>query len=83
MSESEKIGIKEAAADDDKASKSSSSEATAPQTSPRKTGFNSDFHHHVVPTEKSGALNVYIQVCWNFTGFYLPCLIYVGTAYLL
>ena len=61
MSESEKIGTKEAV-EDDKASKSSSSEATAPQTSPRKTGFNSDFHHHVVPTEKSGALNVYIQV---------------------
>ena len=63
MSESEKIGTKEAVVEDDKASKSSSSEATAPQTSPRKTGVNSDFHHHVVPTEKSGALNVYIQVC--------------------
>lgn len=41
-----------------------SSEATAPQASPKKggPGCNSDFHHHVVPTEKSGALNVYIQV---------------------
>ena len=49
----------EAAEDEDRASKASS-EATAPQASPRKT--TSGFHHHVVPTEKSGALNVYVQV---------------------
>jgi len=44
--------------EDEKASKASS-EATAPQASPKKVG--SEFHHHVVPTEKSGAINVYVQ----------------------
>ena len=47
--------------EDDQTSKDSSSEATAPQASPKKMP-NSQFHHHVVPTEKSGALNVYVQV---------------------
>ena len=47
--------------EDDQTSKDSSSEATAPQASPKKMS-NSQFHHHVVPTEKSGALNVYVQV---------------------
>ena len=46
--------------EDDQTSKDSS-EATAPQASPKKMP-NSQFHHHVVPTEKSGALNVYVQV---------------------
>ena len=46
--------------EDDQTSKDSS-EATAPQASPKKM-TNSQFHHHVVPTEKSGALNVYVQV---------------------
>merc|ERR1712141_891216 len=46
--------------EDDQTSKDSSSEATAPQASPKKMP-NSQFHHHVVPTEKSGALNVYVQ----------------------
>ena len=53
-----------ASEDEDKSSKASS-EATAPQISPKKPGSgcgNSEFHHHVVPTEKSGALNVYVQV---------------------
>lgn len=50
----------EALDQEDKASKASS-EATAPQASPKKMNSN-DFHHHVVPTEKSGALNVYVQV---------------------
>lgn len=44
--------------EEDQASKASS-EATAPQTSPKK--LPNSFHHHVVPTEKSGALNVYVQ----------------------
>ena len=46
--------------EDEKASKASS-EATAPQASPKKV-CGSEFHHHVVPTEKSGAINVYVQV---------------------
>ena len=50
--------------EDDQTSKDSSSEATAPQASPKKMP-NSQFHHHVVPTEKSGALNVYVQVGEN------------------
>ena len=45
--------------EEDQTSKASS-EATAPQTSPKK--LPNSFHHHVVPTEKSGALNVYVQV---------------------
>ena len=41
-----------------------SSEATAPQTSPKKIP-GTQFHHHVVPTEKSGALNVYVLVSYG------------------
>lgn len=55
--ETEKSG--EAAKAEDQESKGSSSDATATATSPKKTP--SGFHHHVVPTEKSGALNVYVQ----------------------
>ena len=46
--------------EDDQASKASS-EATAPQASPKKNP-GSQFHHHVVPTEHCGAINVYVQV---------------------
>merc|ERR1711935_1175634 len=61
MPETEKtVIIKEVETEDDKVSKSSSNNSTAPQISPRK-GFNSDFHHHIVATEKSGAINVYVQ----------------------
>ena len=53
----------------DKASKASS-EATAPQASPNKKVPSSEFHRHVVPTEKSGAINVYVQVTNYFYGFF-------------
>jgi len=56
--------------EDEKASKASS-EATAPQASPKKVG--SEFHHHVVPTEKSGAINVYVQVN-TFLWFLSTCI---------
>ena len=63
MSDAEKAAT--SPEEDEKASKASS-EATAPQASPKKIG-SSEFHHHVVPTEKSGAINVYVQVCLLFT----------------
>ena len=53
-----------ASEDEDKTSKASS-EATAPQASPKKgPGGPGEFHHHVVPTEHCGALNVYVQVSY-------------------
>ena len=73
MSDTEKANVVKES-EDDKVSKSSSSDATAPQTSPaRKIGVNADFHHHVVPTEKSGALNVYIQVSMYLTWDIFKC----------
>ncbi len=39
-----------------------------PKKSPT-SGAQAGFHHHVVMTDKSGALNVYVQVC----SFELSC----------
>ena len=34
----------------------------SPKKSPTSRAAESGFHHHVVMTDKSGALNVYVQV---------------------
>ena len=41
-----------------------------PNTSSRKNSTTNQFHppvqHHIVPTEKCGLLNVYVQVCFVY-----------------
>ena len=64
MSDAEKENAASTSPEEDEKASKGSSEATAPQASPRKV-CGSEFHHHVVPTDKSGAINVYVQVNAN------------------
>ena len=48
------------------------SQSPVPNSSSRKNSthqFNPVVQHHIVPTEKCGLLNVYVQVCYCFVYF--------------